>query len=67
MHLINGNDTIASAKPDSLDGNFLIPGLSHGTYSVAIDGSSGYNDTTYTNLNVTIGFVTDVGTVQVHQ
>jgi len=67
VYALNGNDTIATAKPDPSDGNFLIPGLAQGTYSVAIDGSNGYNDTTYTNLNVTTGIVTDIGTVQLHQ
>ncbi len=67
VYALNGNDTIASAKPDSLNGNFLIQGLSAGTYSVAVDGSNSYNDTTYTNVNVTTGSVTDIGTVQLHQ
>jgi hypothetical protein len=67
VYALNDNDTLASAKPDSVDGNFLIPGLTQGTYSVAIDGSNGYNDTTYPNLNVTTGFVTDIGSVQLHQ
>jgi hypothetical protein len=67
VYALSGNDTIASAKPDSADGNFLIPGLTQGTYSVAVDGNNDYNDTTYTNVNVTTGVVTDIGTVQLHQ
>jgi len=67
VYTLSGIDTIASARPDSLNGGFVIQGLSAGTYSIAIDGSNGYNDTTYNNVNVTDGSVTDIGTVQLHQ
>jgi hypothetical protein len=67
VYALSGNDTIASAKPDLSDGNFLIPGLTPGSYSLAINGSNGFSDTTYTNLNVTTGVVTDIGTVELHQ
>jgi hypothetical protein len=67
VYAIHGTDTVASAQPDSTNGNFLINGLSAGAYSIAIDGNDNYNDTTYNDVNVTTGSVTDVGTVQLHQ
>lgn len=67
VYAINGSDTVASAKPDSLSGSFLIDGLAAGTYSLAVDGNNNYNDTTYTNVDVTTGATTDIGTVQLHQ
>lgn len=67
VYAINGSDTIASAKPDSTTGNILINGLAAGTYSLAVDGNNGYNDTTYSNVGITNGVVTDLGTIQLHQ
>jgi hypothetical protein len=67
VYALNGSDTIGSARPDTATGNFLIQGLAAGAYSLTIDGNNGYNDTTYTNINVTEGNITDVGTVQLHQ
>jgi len=67
VYALNGSDTIASAKPDSATGNFMIRGLSAGAYSLSIDGNNGYSDTTFNNVNVTTGNVTDIGKVQLHQ
>jgi Domain of unknown function (DUF4382) len=67
VYALNAGDTIASAKPDSATGNFLIQGLTAGTYSLSIDGNNSYSDTTFTNVDVTTGNVTDIGTVQLHQ
>jgi len=63
----NANDTIASARPDSLTGNFTIQGLDVGTYSIAVDGSNNYNDTLLNNISVTTGNVTTVNTITLHQ
>jgi hypothetical protein len=64
--IMNANDTVASAKPDSLTGMFLIPGLSAGDYKIAVDGRNGFSDTTYNNVSVTNEVVTDIGTVELH-
>ena len=60
------SDTVASARPDSLTGSFLIQGLDAGNYSLAIDGANNYNDTVISNIAVTTGNVTDAGTITLH-
>jgi hypothetical protein len=67
VYVLNANDTIASAIPDSLTGIFMIDGLAEGNYNVAIDGSNNFNDTSYSNIGVSIGNVTDIGTTVLHQ
>lgn len=58
---IQGTDT-AGAFADSA-GNFLIQGLDGGSYNVLFDSDSGYVDTTYTNVSVVNGQVTNMGTI----
>jgi hypothetical protein len=48
---ITGTDT-TMAVPDDDDGEFKIPGLNAGTYSIFIDGQNNYNDTTIHNVIV---------------
>lgn len=67
VYVLNASDTIASAIPDSLTGTFMVNGLAADNYSVSIDGSNNFNDTSYTNVGVTIGNVTDIGTTVLHQ
>lgn len=62
----NGTD-ILSAIPDAVTGEFLIRGVSAGTWSVLIDANNGYIDQTKTNISVTTGQVTDIGTVTLTQ
>jgi len=61
------NDTLASARPDSLTGNFTIQGLNAGVYSIAVDGSNNYNDTLLNNIEVTTGNITNTDTVILHE
>ncbi|QEC67824.1 DUF4382 domain-containing protein [Panacibacter ginsenosidivorans] len=61
------NDTLASARPDTLTGSFIIQGLDAGSYSLAIDGANSYNDTLINNIPVTSGSVTDAGTIILHK
>jgi len=61
----NGTDT-AYALP-FLDGQFKVRGLNTGTYSVFVNGSNGYQDTTITNVSVTVGKETDLGTITLHK
>jgi len=62
----NGTD-ILGAIPDPVTGEFLIRGVSAGTWTVTIDANNGYIDQTINNVAVTIGQVTDVGSVTLTQ
>jgi hypothetical protein len=61
----NGTDT-AYALPFG-DGQFKVRGLKTGTYSVFVNTSNGYKDTTITNVSVTVGKDTDLGTITLHK
>jgi len=67
VYVLNGNDTIASAKPDTLTGTFMVNGLAAGSYAVSIDGNNNFTDTLYNNVDVSVGNVTDIGTTLLHQ
>jgi hypothetical protein len=63
--IVNANDTISSTMIDELSGGFMLRALPANTYKVAFHGTVGtFRDTTYTNVVVTNGVVTNVGTVQ---
>ncbi|MBK5273222.1 MAG: carboxypeptidase regulatory-like domain-containing protein, partial [Bacteroidia bacterium] len=61
----NATDT-AFARPED-EGEFKIRGLADGTYSLLIEGINGYQDTTITNIDVTRGHDTKLGTIQLHK
>jgi len=61
ISVINGQDT-SYALPD-WDGDFKVRGLQTGTYSIFINSSNGYNDTTITNVSVNVGNKTDIGVI----
>jgi len=63
VYAINGTDT-SSAIPDAA-GNFVISGLTDGTYTLWVDAgiASGLQDTLLPNLTVTYGNTTNVGTL----
>jgi len=63
----NTADTAASALADTTTGNFMFGGLSAGTYKIAVKGINNYKDTTLSNVNVTTGNITNVGTIQLKQ
>lgn len=60
---INGGDT-AYAYPASTDGFFMFKGLAEGNYTVVLSAGmeSGLKDTTFNDVNVSFGQVTDLGT-----
>lgn len=62
----NGTDTL-SAIPDPVTGEFLIRGVAAGTWTITIDANNGYIDQTINNVAVTIGQVTDVGSITLTQ
>jgi len=58
---------IINATPDPVTGEFLIRGVPSGTWTVTIHGNNGYLDQTKNNIAVTVGQVTDVGTITLTQ
>ena len=61
VSVYNSNDT-AYAIPRH-DGEFKIRGLKEGSYTVFINGSNGYQDTTISNVNVSLRHETDLGKI----
>jgi hypothetical protein len=66
VYAIQNTDTIASAKPDLVTGAFLMSGLSSGSYTISVDAFAPLNSTVITGVNVTVGQVSDIGTVELH-
>ena len=63
--IANVNDTVTSTYADTLTGGFLLRGIPAATYKVAFQSTTGtFKDTTYNNVSVTNGTVTNIGTVQ---
>lgn len=63
--VFNAKDT-AYALPDK-EGYFKLRGIKTGTYSVFINASNGYVDTTVTNVVVIAPKETSVGTIKLHK
>lgn len=64
---IANGDTLV-AIPDRWDGRFKIRGLIGTSANVFINATAnGYRDTTITNVTLTRGGETDIGTIQLHQ
>ena len=59
-------DTV-STYADQTTGKFLINGLAAGTYEVSFSPKTGYLPTSISGVNVTLGAVTDLGTIQISQ
>jgi hypothetical protein len=62
IYAITGSDTVATAYSDLL-GNFLLRGVPAGTYTVSFDPKEGYTPLVKETVIVTIGNVTNLGTV----
>lgn len=62
LTLFNSTDT-AYALPNK-DGHFKMRGLKDGTYSLYINASNGFRDTTLTNVKVMAPKETELGTIQ---
>lgn len=65
LSIYNGSDT-AYALPN-WTGQFKVRGLKDGTYSVFINASNGYSDTTITNVSVSAGKTTQLPSVTLHK
>ena len=59
---IVADDTVATTYADE-NGKFLLKGVPAGTYTVSFDPKEGYQGFQKTDVSVTIGSVTDLGTV----
>ncbi|GJM28591.1 MAG: hypothetical protein DHS20C17_12260 [Cyclobacteriaceae bacterium] len=66
VYAIQGSDTITSAFTNN-NGDFLLSGLDTGSYTVGIEPADEYQEISLTDVQVSIGQVTDVGTVQLSQ
>lgn len=67
VQAMDGIGGVLSAIPDPVTGEFLIRGVPDGVWSVFIDANNGYQDKTIPNITVTIGEVTDIGTIPLTQ
>ena len=64
VYAIVGQDTVGTTYADA-EGRFLIRGLATGTYDVSFAPNFNYLTTTKSGVQVTVGNVTDVGTVEI--
>lgn len=67
VYAIMNGDSVGTFTNDN--GQFLIKGLKPSTYSVYIEPGSNsiYGDSTVTNLNVNVGYVLDLGTINLKE
>ncbi|PWT74671.1 MAG: hypothetical protein C5B59_10750 [Bacteroidetes bacterium] len=63
----NSTDTAFALPDGDEEGEFKIRGLNAGTYSVWIQGINGYQDSTITGVQVSIGEETKIGRVTLHK
>ena len=63
VYAIQGEDTVTSAFTDD-NGVFLLQDLEEGTYKVGIDPADGFNEESIEDVGVSVGEITDIGTVQ---
>jgi hypothetical protein len=64
VYVIDGLDTLATSYADN-NGQFLLRGLAAGTYKVVIIPRNEFVTVTKEDVSVTLGEVTDIGTIQV--
>lgn len=67
VYAIQGTDTLATTYADQTTGKFLLKGLAAGSYNVSFAPKTGYLSKAVSSVAVTIGNVTDMGTVQISQ
>lgn len=67
IYAITGSDTVATTFADTVSGKFLLKGVPAGTYTVSFEPKTGYVAKTQSNVAVTLGAITDMGTVQISQ
>lgn len=62
-----GNSTDTLYAMPGKEGMFMVRGLPEGTYSVFINASNGYQDTTINNVNIISGKSVNLGTIKLHK
>jgi hypothetical protein len=63
VYVIEGSDTVGTTFTEPITGKFLVKGLEAGTYRVAFSPKTGYETFVKENVTVTVGSVTDLGTL----
>ena len=66
VYAIQGTDTVATAFTDDA-GKFMMRAIPAGTYTVSFSPKTGYQTFNKESVNVTVGSVTDLGTVTIQQ
>jgi hypothetical protein len=64
IYAIAGSDTVATTFTDEF-GNFMLRGVPAGTYNVSFDPKEGYSPLVIEGVIVTVGDVTNMGTVTI--
>jgi hypothetical protein len=67
IYAINGLDTVGATFSDTTSGGFLIRGLPAGTYDVVFVPNAEYGVVEKTDVAVSLGAVTDLGTITINQ
>jgi hypothetical protein len=65
VYALIGADTIATTFADTVSGKFLLKGVPAGTYTVSFQPKTGYLTSSKSNVSVTLGSVTDLGTIEI--
>lgn len=65
VYAIAGTDTVATSFADET-GKFLLKGVEAGTYTISIVPKTGLTTVDKTNVTVTLGQVTDLGTIELN-
>ncbi len=66
MAISSGSDTVSTVT-DSINGYFMLKGLLEGEYTVKFEFDSVYKEKTVENVSVSLGVVTDMGTVEIEE
>lgn len=66
VYAIQGSDTVATAFTD-VAGKFMIRAIPAGTYTVSFSPKTSYQSFNKENVSVTVGSVTEMGTVTIQQ
>ncbi len=64
IYAIMGEDTVRTTSANE-EGNFLIRGLEPGSYTVTFEPVEGYQPTQQEGVSVSMGVVTDLGTINI--
>lgn len=63
IYAISGEDTVSTGYTDDA-GNFLLRGIPAGTYTVSFVPAEGFQAVIKSDVNVSVGNVTDLGTIE---